>query len=100
MNYTLAHLLPVYLSPMVPVTNHGTVFCDIAFGAGLSEFANVNSGVTQGSILEPTLFLLFINDLPLFFKHCFSDFFADDATLHTHSKSESVIEKKYTNLFQ
>ena len=36
---------------------------------GLSDFTQMEFGVLQGSILGLTLFLPFINDLPLFLKH-------------------------------
>ena len=59
-----------------------------------SEYATIKTGVPQGSILGPTLFLLFINDLPIFIKTCYADLFADDATVHTHSFKSQVIETK------
>ena len=54
---------------------------------GLSEFSQTLSGVPQGSRQGPTLFLLFINDLPLSIKHCSAGSFADDSTLHISNKN-------------
>ena len=42
----------------------------------------VNAGVLQGSILSPTLFLLYINDFPDDVI-CNSAIYADDATLYS-----------------
>ena len=66
----------------------------VVHGKGLSAFTYMKSGVPQGSILGPTLFLLFINDLPLFMSYCYSEFFADDATLYTHDKNPNKVEEQ------
>ncbi|WP_435321316.1 reverse transcriptase domain-containing protein, partial [Klebsiella pneumoniae] len=42
---------------------------------------SINSGVPHGSVLSPTLFLLFINDL-LNLTQCPIHSYADDSTLH------------------
>ena len=46
----------------------------------------------SGLNIGPTLFLIFINDLPLHIKKCSFDLYADDMTIHTHSNDIDAIE--------
>ena len=53
----------------------------VRVGTQMSTTVMIPTGVPQGSILGPLLFLVMINDLPSVVKNCQITLFADDAQL-------------------
>jgi hypothetical protein len=53
-----------------------------------SSWSKINAGIPQGSILGPTLFLIFLNDLTIEVENHI-DLFADDTTLYQYLNSEN-----------
>ncbi len=63
----------------------------------LSTSKQIGSGVPQGSILGPLLFLLYINDMPLYIDTSEDLLYADDTTLSTSSFQIPEIERILSN---
>ena len=57
----------------------------------LSQFMDILAGVPQGSILGPTLFNIFINDMMYIFKSTKISNFADDNSLSKVAQSIEIL---------
>ena len=64
---------------------HRTQF--VTYNGSKSKKLQIKCGVPQGSILEPLLFLIYINDLHTVCKHSLSILFADDTNLFLSGKN-------------
>ena len=63
----------------------------VVFNDSVSENKTITSGVPQGSVLGPLLFLIYINDLPQFSNKFYTTLYADDSGLLLSGPSPSAL---------
>ena len=69
----------------------------VEFKNGKTKFFEINCGVPQGSILEPILFLLYINDIINSTENLSLALFADDTNVFYISKSLNELNETVNN---
>ena len=70
------------------LSNHKQV---VSIGKETSHYCSITSGVPQGSILGPLLFVLFTNDLSKVLTQCQILMYADDTVIYFRATDSPVI---------
>ena len=71
----------------------------VKVNSSVSDYAPVTSGIPQGSILGPLLFIIYINDLPEVVENI-CKIFADDTNLYGESSKHQSIQNDLFNLLE
>ena len=69
----------------------------VSLGKELSDPCLITSGVPQGSILGPLLFVLFVNDLPIVLERCQIPMYADDTVMYFAASNAQEISSTLTS---
>ena len=69
----------------------------MSFGKEISDPCLITSGVPQGSVLGPSLFVLFVNDLPIVLERCQILMYADDTVLYFTASNAQEISSTLTS---
>ena len=72
----------------------------VSIGNQWSSRSKITTGVPQGSILGPLLFIFHMNNLPLQLHKTQMDLYADDATQYVCGEIVAIIERKLTEELQ
>ena len=71
----------------------------MSFGKEISDPCLITSGVPQGSILGPLLFVLFVNDMPIVLERCQIQMYADDTLMYFTASNAQEISGTLTSDF-
>ena len=69
----------------------------VSVNGHISKYQPITCGVPQGSVLEPLLFLLYINDLPNSSEKLLFHLVADDSNIYFFSKDLDLIQSTVNN---